>query len=182
MKPRSYTSTGIILSKRNYGEADKIITIYSKDFGKITLMAHGVRRPKSRKRGHLEIFNYIKFQGNVSNGLDTLVEAVVIEDFAGIRKSLKKISLAYYFCEVISKITNDKERNYTIFNLLIISLKNLKVKNLYKQQRLAFIHNLLVITGYHPDGEKLVNHDLVLNSVIERGLNSQRVGKRLLMQ
>ena len=64
MKPRSYTSEGIVLARRNYGEADRILVIYSKNFGRVSYMAKGVRRPKSRKRGHIEVFNYIKFQAN----------------------------------------------------------------------------------------------------------------------
>lgn len=180
MKPRSYTSVGIILGKRNLGEADKIITLFSKDFGKISMVAKGVRRPKSRKRGHLEIFNLIKFQGISGKSMDIIVEAEVIEDFKKVRSSLKKISLAYYFCEVISKITNDNEGNTNIYELLLKNLRNLKTESLLKKQRLSFVHDLLVITGYHPQGETLVNHDQVLEDVIERKINSQRVGKRML--
>ncbi len=180
MKPRSYTSTGIILSKRNLGEADKIITIFSKDFGKIAFVAKGVRRPKSRKRGHLEIFNLIKFQGISGKSMDILTEAEVIEDFASIRKSLKKISLAYYFCEIVAKITNENEGNYSIFELLLSHLKSLKSTTKLKVLRLDFVHKILIMTGYHPDGEGMINHDLVLDAVIERQANSFRVGKLIL--
>lgn len=180
MKPRSYTSEGLILNKRNLGEADKIITVFSKDFGKFSLVAKGIRKPKSRKRGHLEIFNQLKFQGISGSSMDIMIEAQEINDFLNIRKSLNKISLAYYFCEVVNKITNEHEENFLIYKLLLNSLNKLSRTNLLRDLRLNFIHELLVIAGYHPKNEKLIDHDKVLEDVIERRINSLRVGKRML--
>lgn len=181
MKPHSYIATGIVLGKKNLGEADKIINVYSKEFGKLSLVAKGIRRPRSRKRGHIEIFNLIKFQGMSGKSMDILTEAEVVENFSNIRKSLKKISLAYYLCEVVGKITNE-ETGTEIFDLLLLSLKKLEKTSKLKDLRLEFIHKILVITGYHPEGETMIDHDKVLEEVIERGVYSSRVGKRLLMQ
>jgi DNA repair protein RecO (recombination protein O) len=180
MQFRTYTSQGIILSKKNLGEADKIVVVFSKDFGKLSLVAKGIRRPKSRKRGHLEIFNLIKFQGVKGASMDIMTEAEVVEDFVGIRKSLNKITLAYYFCEVVNKISNDSEANSEVFDLFLKSLQKIQKTNLLKNLRFDFIHNILVMTGYHPDGESMVNHDQVLDDVLERKINSLRVGKRML--
>ena len=95
MKPHSYTSEGIVLARRNYGEADRILSVYSKDHGRIALMAKGIRRPKSRKRGHVEVFSHVKFQSISGRGIDLMTEAEIVDDFKEIRKSLKKVSLAY---------------------------------------------------------------------------------------
>ena len=46
-----YSTEAILLAVRNYGEADKIATLFSKDFGKISALAYGCRRPKSRMAG-----------------------------------------------------------------------------------------------------------------------------------
>lgn len=180
MKPKSYTSEAVVLNKKNLGEADKIITVFSKDFGKLSLVAKGIRKPKSRKRGHLEIFSLIKFQGIRGKNLDIITEVEVINDYKSIRQNLKKITLAYYFCEVVIKITNEGESNLGMFNLISGSIKRLSLENNFKLQRLNFIHNLLVLTGFHPANEKMINHDKVLINVIERNLNSERIGKRML--
>ena len=111
MKPRTYTSEGIILARKNYGEADRIISVFSKDQGRVSMMAKGARRPKSRKRGHIEVFNRVRFQAITGRGLDIMTEAEVIDDFKQIRTSLKKISLAYYLAEVIGRITHEGEGN-----------------------------------------------------------------------
>lgn len=177
MKPRTYTSEGIVLAKKNYGEADKIFIIFTMNFGKISLIAKSVRRPKSRKRGHLEIFNKISFNAVKSHGLDLLIEAEVIDDYQIIRQSLKKVSLAYYFCEVIGKITHEGETQKDIFELLVNSLKNLENTKKLKVLRLDFIYKLLTILGYWPKDKIMTNHDLLLEEVIERNINSMRVGK-----
>ena len=54
MKPRSYTSEGVVLARRHFGEADRILVLYTKNFGRISLIAKGVRRPKAGKGGILK--------------------------------------------------------------------------------------------------------------------------------
>ena len=94
MKPHGYTSEGIVLTRRNFGEADRILVLYTKDRGRISILAKGIRRPKSKKRGHVEVFNKIRFQAVSGRGLDIMTEAEVVDDFKEVRTSLKKISLA----------------------------------------------------------------------------------------
>lgn len=180
MAPHSYSSEGIILARRNFGEADRIVSIYSKDRGRISLLAKGIRRPKSKKRGHLEIFSLLKFSASASNGIDLLIEADMEDDFAAIRKSLSKISLAYYFCEVVGKITHEGEKNEDLFKLIKSYLIKLKSAIKLKQLRYEFILRLLILLGFWPEGKEINNPDEVLEEVIERQVASARVGKRML--
>jgi DNA repair protein RecO (recombination protein O) len=180
MKPHSYSSSGIVLGRKNYGEADRIISVYSKDHGRISLIAKGIRRPKSRKRGHLEIFSLLKFQAISGRGIDLMTEAEIVDDFKEIRKSLSKVSLAYYFMEVIGKITHEQEQNIDLFNLIFDTLNKLKTETKLKELRLNFILKLLTTMGYWPHGQDLPNPDEVLEEVIERQIYAERVGKRML--
>jgi DNA repair protein RecO (recombination protein O) len=179
MKPHAYTSEGIILGRINYGETDRIVSIFSKDKGRISLMAKGVRRPKSRKRGHIEIFSKINFQAVSGRGLDIMTEAEIVDDFKIIRGSLKKVSLAYYFMEVIGKITHEGEGNLGVYELLAESLEKLKTAKLLKKLRLEFLQDLVVILGYWPEGKMLSDPDRELEEIIERQIYSKRVGKRM---
>ncbi len=179
MKPRSYSSEGIILAKKNFSEADKIFVVYSKEHGRISLVAKGVRRPKSRKRGHLEVFNNVRMQAVIGKGLDLMTEAEVIEDFKEIRNSLKKVSLAYYFVEVIGRITHEHQQNEELYDLLLGYLRRLKTENLLKKLRTSFVTDVLVLLGYWPIGESLTDVDEKLEEVIERKIGSVRVGKIL---
>ncbi len=180
MKQRTYTSEGIILSRKNYSEADRIITVFSKHFGKLSLLAKGIRKIKSKKRGHLEIFSKVRFSAVKCGGLDIVTETETINDFAGVRVNLNKISLAYYFCEVINKITKEDEGYSKIYELLIKALEDLEAVQELKKLRFRFIYELLSEMGYWPEDKEMEDADTILEEVLERKLNSVRVGKKVL--
>lgn len=180
MKLKTYSSEAIVLSRKNYGEADRILIILSKHFGKLSLLCKGIRKIKSKKRGHLEIFSKIKFSAVTGKGFDIMTEAETLNDFEGVRVNLNKISLAYYFCEVINKITHEDGRQSTVYNLLSKALEELEQEIELKKLRLNFIYDLLANMGYWPIGKKLMDADIVLDDVLERKINSVRVGKAVL--
>jgi len=177
---RTYTSEGIVIKRINYSEADRILVIFSKHYGKLSLLAKGIRKIKSKKRGHLEIFSLIKFSASKSRGMDIMTETETINDFSGVRINLNKISLAYYFSEVVNKITHEDGHPSRIFNVLLMALKQLEQDTELKKLRLEFIYNLLTEMGYWPKGKKLIDADIVLDDVLERKINSVRVGKAVL--
>lgn len=180
MKQRNYSTEAIILAIKDYSEADRIIVVYTKDFGKLVLIAKGVRRTKSKKRGHLEIFNHIKFSAVRTKGLDIMVEVDLINSFPKIRKNLKKISVGYYFCEVVGKSIKEGEKHQGFFDFLINYFSSLEKEDNLKLLRAQFIKDLLVSLGYWPKEKDIVNPDKILEVVIERNINSSRVGKRIL--
>jgi DNA repair protein RecO (recombination protein O) len=180
MIPRTYSDEGIILARKNYGEADRIIPIYSKNYGKITFMAKGIRRPSSRKRGHLEIFTQVRFSAAKGRNMDILTELETINYFSQIRSSLKKVSLAYYFVEVIGKITHDGEPHSEIYYMLVRYLDQLETDPKVKTLRLHFISELLTNLGFWPRDRELADPDKLLEEVLERKLYSPRVGKKMI--
>lgn len=180
MKQSSYSSEGIVLSRKNYGEADRILVVFSKSFGKLSLLCKGIRKIKSKKRGHLEIFSKIKFSAVRGHGMDIMTETETINDFAGVRVNLNKISLAYYFCEVVNKITHEDGHLSTVYSLLSTALEQLEQTKELKKLRMKFIYDLLTNMGYWPIGKKLLDADIVLDDVLERKINSVRVGKAVL--
>lgn len=180
MKQHSYSSEGIVLSRKNYGEADRILIVISKDFGKLSLLAKGIRKIKSKKRGHLEIFSKVKFSAINGHGMDIMIEAQTLNDYAGVRVNLNKISLAYYFCEVVNKITHEDQQQSLVFRLLSLALEELEQTTKLKELRMKFIYDLLTNMGYWPEDKKLIDADIVLDDVIERKINSLRVGKQIL--
>jgi DNA repair protein RecO (recombination protein O) len=173
----SYTSEGFVLKRMNFAEADRILTVFSKDLGHITLLAKGVRRPKSKKRGHVEIFSLVKFAAVKSHGMDIVTEAEIINDYSGVRKNLKKVALIYYICEVVDKITHDGEKNPAIFELLRNNMERVENTKRLKELRMEFITEILIILGYWPKDRIMENPDLELEKVLERQVGSARVGK-----
>lgn len=180
MKSHGYSGEGIILARRNFGEADRILVIYSKDHGKISLIAKGVRKPKSRKRGHIEVFSQLRFQAIKTGSLDIITEAETINSFEDIRTDLKKISVAYYFVEIIGKSAHEGEKNSEVYYLLVDHLSQLSNSTATGVLRKSFLTKLLTMLGYWPLGVKMDDPDKVLEEVVERKINSARVGKKVL--
>jgi DNA repair protein RecO (recombination protein O) len=181
MLSRGYSSEAIILSKKNYDEADRILIVYSKNFGQLRLVAKGIRKPKSRKRGHLEIFSYIKFSAVRGKFMDIITEAEAIDTFDEIRHDLKKITVAYYVCEILGKLTRDGEKNDRIFSDSLNFLRELKISKRLRTLRKRFVTDLMISMGFWTAGKELEDPDKFLEEVIERRVNSVRVGKALLM-
>jgi len=177
---RNYTTEGIILARRNYSEADRILSIYTKHFGRLSYIAKGIRRPTSRKRGHLEVFSYIKFQGSRGKGLDILTEVETIDNFREIRTDLKKTALAFYFVEVIGRTTHEGAPNSELFSLILANLKKLTFEEKLLSLKNRFIVDVLTSLGFWPKGVALANPEDKLLEVTERDLGSSRVGKKLI--
>ena len=78
------------MARQNYSEADRILKLFTKHYGKVSIIAKGVRKPKSRKRGSLEVFGHIKFAASRGKNLDLMTEVEIIDSFELVRKSLKR--------------------------------------------------------------------------------------------
>ena len=180
MIPRSFSDEGVVLARRSFAEADRILSLYTQNHGRISVIAKGVRRPSSRKRGHFEVFSRIKFQAVKGKGLDLLTEAETVDNFAEVRKSLPKTSLAYFFMEVIGRTTHEGEPHPELFFLIVRYLESLKLASKLKAIKSDFVREELITLGFWPKGKPLVNPDAKLAEVSERDFSSLRVGKRVL--
>lgn len=180
MKPKTYSSEAIVLFRKNYKEVDRIIFLFSKKYGKLKLIAKGIRKIKSRKRGHLEVFSKLKFIASKTKALDIITEAEIINDYNKIRNNLNKLTLAYYFCEVVEKITREDEAIDSVYFLLDNFLKKLEEENDLKKLRLEFVQQILLDMGYISELEETKDMDIILDDILERKINSVRVGKKVL--
>ena len=176
MRYNKYSSEAILLSRKNYSEADRILVVFTKGYGKLVLLAKGIRKPKSRKRGALEIFSRVKFSANKTKTFDLMTEVEIIDSFAKIRSNLKRVALAYYFVEVVNKITKEEEKNELLYNLLCGYLSKLQYASKLKELRFSFLYQLLVLMGYWPLGKRMDNPDKTIEYVLERRINSLKVG------
>ena len=91
---RTYKTEAVVLKQINLGEADRILTLYTPDQGKVRAVARGVRRPKSKLSGHLELLNQASVSLSYGRNLDSINEAQSIRSFRGIRDDLSRISKA----------------------------------------------------------------------------------------
>lgn len=180
MAPRTYNSEGFILARKTFSEADRILSVFSKENGRTSLIAKGVRKPKSKKRGSIEIFSEVKYSAAKGKTLDIMTEVEIIDSYPELRKSLKKVSVAYFYMETVGRLSAEDEKNEELYKLLKKYLKRLSFAKRLKAEREMFIKDTLTVLGYWPKGRPIQNADRVLEEIAEKELSSVRVGKKML--
>jgi len=173
------TLQGIVLSMTSYSDSDMRVVIFSREKGKIVALAKGIKKLSSRKRGNLQSFAHVRFQMTDSQGLSILTEVSPLESYQSIQSDLSKITVAYYFCEIVTKMTQEHESYPYIFDLLQESLRTLAQTTRLKTLRRNFASEILVHLGFWPENKPLQDPDRVIEEAIERKLSSVRVGRQI---
>jgi len=178
---RSYKTEGIVLKRVNYGEADRILTVYTKHYGKIRVMAKGVRKLTSRKAGSLEVFNQAVLFLVKGKNMDLITEAQTVNLFSSWRKDLLKVGVAYYLCELVDKLTPEEQPHPAIFNYLRDSLAEIGKGSLAEIIK-TFERNILEELGFGiPEEWQKEKGSLkpYIESIIEKKINSAEILKRI---
>jgi DNA repair protein RecO (recombination protein O) len=156
-RARLYRTPAVILKRMDLGEADRIVTLFSRDEGKIRAVAKGVRKTTSRAAGHLEPFTVADVLLAVGRELDVISQADTLESFRTIREDLDLTTHAYYLAEVVDLLTEDKHENRPVFEILVQGLHALTQTSDVRLVLVAFHLNLLDALGYRPELRECVN-------------------------
>ncbi|MGI8424330.1 MAG: DNA repair protein RecO [Chloroflexota bacterium] len=116
---RLYRTDAVVLRRHDFGEADRILTLYSPSVGKLRAIAKGGRRPKSRLGGHVELFTHVNVLVAQGRNLDIVTQAEAVRPFRFIRDDLWKASYASYAAELVDRFTEERLENRAVFNLLL---------------------------------------------------------------
>jgi len=179
-----YKADAIILSRIQYGETDRIVTVFTREHGKLRLMAKGVRRVTSRRSPHLEIFTHCSLVIRKGRGMDSVSDVSPVDVWERLRNDLDRVSVAYLYCELVAALVADRQEQPDVYDLLLAALNELDSGD--KQSRFAasraFTLELLWTLGFlprseHPKGARL--HAFV-ESVTERHLKSPKILRQLL--
>jgi DNA repair protein RecO (recombination protein O) len=134
----------------DFGEADRILTLYTPSHGKIHAIAKGVRRSRSRTAGHLDLFTRCTVFISRGRNLDILTQAQAIEQFAGLRSDLSANGLAHYTAELLDSFAPDHLPNAALYGIQLAVLRHLDAGATALRIR-AFEMNLLELSGYRPE-------------------------------
>lgn len=164
---------GFVIKRKNFGEADRIITIFSKDYGKINVVAKGVRKLTSRRSGLLEPFNLINFQAVQSYNMPILTEVELVEAFSD-KKENVSFQKIFIICELLDALCSE--------DLTLRSLYDLLIDFAYKKEsEVSFIEfktALLVNLGFWNNDKQFATEDdsyRYIESIIERKLKSRTI-------
>ena len=176
---RLYRTEGIVMRRRNQGEADRILTLCT-PLGKIDVSAKGARKIRSRKAGHVELFAHSNYViSRVKNSWDIVSQAEMVEPHVPLRSDLLRGTYARYVVEVLDRFfAVEEEGSWALFDLLNHTLTWLcedadldLIARFYEQ-------HLLGLAGFRPELFRCVaTHDrLVPLQVHESSGNSRSYG------
>ncbi len=148
-----YKTEGVVLKSIDFGEADKIVTFYTSQQGKVRAVAKGGRRLKSGFGASLELLTYndLTFYKSENRDLATLSQCKIQESFSPLREDLEKIAYAFYLAELVSEMA--QEANLPLFNLLLKTLYLFREGYDKKILIQAFALQMLHLVGYKPSLE-----------------------------
>lgn len=161
---------GIITKTTKYSETSLIVTLITKDFGKISAIAGNVRTSKSHMRMGLQLFAYseiVVYEGRGKNGLYKLNEVNLIEPFGNIRTDLEKLAYASYFAEVANGAVAEDNPDDEVLRLLLNTLFALD-RDLCSQKKIktVFEWRIASLSGYEPDVEACIKCGKVQGEVL----------------
>jgi DNA repair protein RecO (recombination protein O) len=157
MRDRLYRVQAIILKRTDVGEADRLLTLYTPERGKLRAVAKGARKPSSRKTGHVELFNHASLLIAVGRDIDVITQADTLDSFLPLRRDLDRLSYAYYFAELVDRFTEEEEENSAIFDLILRSFHWLNLTERLPGTARYFEMRLLDALGYRPQLYRCVN-------------------------
>ena len=150
-RPRTYKTEGVVLRQTPLGEADRILTLYTQDMGKLRAVARGVRRTTSKLGGHLDQLMHAALSLSVGRNLDTVLEAQAIHSFRGLREDLDKLSQAVYLAELVDGFSVEQSPNTALYNLLLSTLNALEAGRPPAPLMRYFELHLLRHSGFGPE-------------------------------
>jgi hypothetical protein len=127
---RAFRTEGIIIKRRNFGEADRILTVFTRDHGKLHIKASGVRKITSRRSGQIELLNQAVLGLYKGNGFPILTEAKMLNDFADLKMDLDKIGFAYHLCELVDGLCPEDQEQRAVYELLRETLGKLSMSTI----------------------------------------------------
>jgi DNA repair protein RecO (recombination protein O) len=151
-KFRSFRVDSIVLKHRDYGEADRILTLFTRQKGKLSAIAKGVRKVRSQKGGHLEPFTHASLLLATGRNWYLVSQAEAQDMYTNLTGNLELLGYASYLVELVDRFTYEEEESPRIFKLLKNSLARLNEREHPSQLVVRYFEvRLLDVLGYRPE-------------------------------
>lgn len=149
-RERTFRTEAIILKRTDFGEADRLLTLYGREMGKFKAIAKGARKPQSRKTGHVELFMRTQFLCAKGRDLAIITQAEMVEAYSALRDDLVRTTYAAYAVELLDRFTVEEGANVSLFNLLADTLSRLAVHDDLRLVARYYELHLLGLAGFRP--------------------------------
>jgi len=163
---RNYQTEGIILKQTKLGEFDKIVTIYTPEFGKLQAVAKGACRPRSKLGGNVEPLTHSLMLLAKGRNLDIVTQSQTINGFLALKSDLWRMACGFYVLDLIDSFTVEGGENRPLFDLLLDILHQLSEPDSSETALRYFELHLLHYLGYRPQLRRCVSCDSPLKPVV----------------
>ncbi len=150
-----HRSLGIILNKKDIGEADQLFTVLTKNFGKVFIAAKGIRKISSKLRSGIDLLYLSEIAFIEGRGRKTLTDALVLDKFEKLHAESARLKIAYKMADMINAVLKEEERDPEAFQAFRNMLATLDSDSLDDNKLLPFylycLWNFAGHIGYKPD-------------------------------
>ena len=148
----SYKTRAISLKTAPFAEADKLVTLFTRDHGKVRAIAKGARRVPSRLGGRVEPFTYAEYFIANGRSLDIISQCEVIETFQRLREDAQGLPAGLYMLKLVDSGTAEGQRYPELFDLLLKFLFRLKEGHKPRRTAKDFEREFVILEGIHREG------------------------------
>ena len=148
--PRSYHCEALTLKKVPMGEADLLVTLYTREKGKVRAIARGARRSNSKLVGHFEPLTQVKLSLAQGRNLDYVTQAQVLTGFATLKENLASITKGLYLAELVDGFGSEANPNESLYYLVIDALQAIESEPDSDLPLRFFELHLLQVSGLMP--------------------------------
>ena len=156
-RERSYRVEAVVLRHMDYGEADRLLGLYTREGGKVRAIAKGVRKIRSRKAGHLEPFTRVALQLAQGRDLPIVTQAETVDAYLPLRDDLVKTGYAAYVVEMLDRFLFEEGENRYIYRLLTDTLARISAQDDPVLAIRYYELHLLDLLGFRPELFQCVN-------------------------
>jgi DNA repair protein RecO (recombination protein O) len=156
---RNLSTEVVVLRHNDWGEADRLLVLFSREAGKLRAIAKGVRKMRSRKAGHLEPFTRVKLM--LARGRDfwIVTQAETVDGYPAMREDLLRTGYAAYTIELLDRFTYEEGENRALYDLLTTTLERVNtLPDPFPAVRYYEIR-LLDLLGFRPELQRCVRCD-----------------------
>jgi DNA repair protein RecO (recombination protein O) len=147
---RLYRTTGIVLRRRDFDEADRLLTVLTREHGKVTLLAKGARKIGSRKAPHVDLFKQVELLVHQGRNFGIVSQAETVRSFEVMREDLARLAAAHYVAELADIFAGEGDEAEGVYDLVVETLHWLDSGDDPRLAQRYFELHLCDLAGYRP--------------------------------
>jgi DNA repair protein RecO (recombination protein O) len=149
-RTRAQRVEAIVLRHSDWGEADRLLWLFTRELGKVKVIAKGVRKPRSRKAGHLEPFTRVELMLAKGRDLPIVTQAEAKDAYLALREDLVRVGYASYVIELLDRFTYEEGENHALYRLLSETLSRISMETEPAFAVRYYEVRLLDLLGFRP--------------------------------